>query len=66
VAPSNFAATNPEFIKLAVETKGRASPTASTTCSGFREGPHLDDRRIGLRGRPQSRDTPGAVVFENE
>ena len=56
VAPSNFAATNPEFIKLAVGPRPEHHRRHQQPDQGFREGPHLDDRRIGVRGRPQPGD----------
>ena len=35
VAPSNFAATNPEFIKLAVETKGQSITDGINNLTGI-------------------------------
>lgn len=67
LAPTNFAATNPEFIKTAVETKGESiaqgirnlmadlekGRISMTDDSAFEVG-----RNLGV--------SPGAVVFENE
>jgi polyhydroxyalkanoate synthase len=67
LAPSNFAATNPEFIRLAVETKGES------ISAGIRN--LLDDLQ---KGRISMTDdgafeagrnlavTPGSVIYENE
>ncbi|PKO55212.1 MAG: class I poly(R)-hydroxyalkanoic acid synthase, partial [Betaproteobacteria bacterium HGW-Betaproteobacteria-19] len=67
LAPTNFAATNPEFIKAAVETKGESisqgirnlmadlekGRISMTDDSAFEVG-----RNLGV--------SPGAVIFENE
>ena len=56
MAPSNFAATNPEFIRRRSRPRARASPTASEHAGGSAEGPYLDDRRGGVRDRHEHRD----------
>ena len=66
LAPTNFAATNPEFIKLAVETKGESITRGINNLIG-----DLEKGRISMTDESQFEvgknlaTTPGAVVFEN-
>ena len=67
MAPSNFAATNPEFIKAALETKGESIKQGIQNLIE-----DLDKGRISMTddsafevGRNLA-VTPGSVVFENE
>ena len=67
MAPSNFAASNPEFIKIALETKGESiSRGIQNMLADLKKG------RITMTDEAQfevGRNlaiTPGAVVFENE
>jgi polyhydroxyalkanoate synthase len=67
MAPSNFLATNPEFIKKALETKGESIQQGIQNLLS-----DLDKGRISMTddsafevGRNLA-ITPGAVVFENE
>lgn len=65
-APSNFAATNPEFIRLAVETKGKSiTDGINNLIQDFEKGriSMTDDAAFEV-GRNLA-TTPGAVVFEN-
>jgi len=67
VAPTNFAATNPEFIKLAVETKGQSiTDGINNLIKDFEKGriSMTDDTAFEV-GRNLA-TTEGAVVFENE
>ena len=60
LSPANTLATNPEAMQLAMETGG------ASLVEGLRlftedlaRGPHLDDRRVGVRGGPQRRHHAG-------
>ena len=67
MAPSNFAATNPEFIKLALETKGQSiTEGINNLIRDFEKGriSMTDDSAFEV-GRNLA-TTEGAVVFENE
>ncbi|MGB7501887.1 MAG: class I poly(R)-hydroxyalkanoic acid synthase [Azonexus sp.] len=67
MAPSNYAATNPEFIKLAVETKGQSiSDGINNLIRDFEKGRiSMSDESVFEVGRNIA-NTEGAVVFENE
>ena len=67
MAPSNYAATNPEFIKLAVETKGQSiSDGINNLIRDFEKGRiSMTDESVFEVGRNIA-NTEGAVVFENE
>ncbi|MBX3667750.1 MAG: class I poly(R)-hydroxyalkanoic acid synthase [Rhodocyclaceae bacterium] len=67
MAPSNFAATNPEFIRAALDTQGASITQGIQNMLG-----DLEKRRISITddtpfevGRNLA-VTPGSVVFENE
>lgn len=67
MAPSNFAATNPEFIKSAIETKGESITRGVQNLLADLEKGRIsmtDDTAFEV-GRNLAL-TPGAVVFENE
>jgi polyhydroxyalkanoate synthase len=67
MSPSNFAATNPEFIKTAVETKGESIKQGLQNLIADLEKGRIsmtDDAAFEV-GRNLAL-TPGAVVFENE
>ncbi|WP_068637008.1 PHA/PHB synthase family protein [Thauera butanivorans] len=67
LAPTNFAATNPEFIKTAIETKGESIAQGVRNMLGDLEKGHIsmtDDAAFEV-GRNLAL-TPGAVIFENE
>ncbi|MBL0168585.1 MAG: class I poly(R)-hydroxyalkanoic acid synthase [Propionivibrio sp.] len=67
VAPSNFAATNPEFVKQAVETKGQSiTQGINNLLQDFEKGriSMTDDSAFEV-GRNLA-TTQGAVVYENE
>jgi polyhydroxyalkanoate synthase len=67
MAPSNFAATNPEFIKTAIETRGESITVGLQNLLGDMEKGRIsmtDDSAFEV-GRNLA-TTPGAVVFENE
>ncbi|MDP2169443.1 MAG: class I poly(R)-hydroxyalkanoic acid synthase [Rhodocyclaceae bacterium] len=67
LAPSNFAATNPEFVKKALETKGESIRLGLQNLLGDLEKGRIsmtDDSAFEV-GRNLA-TTPGAVVFENE
>ncbi|MDI6747112.1 MAG: class I poly(R)-hydroxyalkanoic acid synthase [Rhodocyclaceae bacterium] len=67
LAPSNFAATNPEFVKKALETNGESIRLGLQNLLGDLEKGRIsmtDDSAFEV-GRNLA-TTPGAVVFENE
>jgi polyhydroxyalkanoate synthase len=67
LAPSNFAATNPEFIKAALESKGESITQGLKNLLADLEKGRIsmtDDDAFEV-GRNLA-ITPGAVVFENE
>jgi polyhydroxyalkanoate synthase len=67
LAPSNFAATNPEFIQKALETKGESIKLGLQNLIADLEKGRIsmtDDSAFEV-GRNLA-VTPGAVVFENE
>jgi polyhydroxyalkanoate synthase len=66
MAPSNFAATNPEFIKTALATKGEHHPGHQEPDRRPGKGPHLDDRRSAFEVGRNLAVTPGSVIYENE
>ena len=54
LSPANTLATNPEALQLAMETGGASLARGHAAVHrGPGQGPHLDDRRHGVRGRPQ-------------
>lgn len=67
MAPSNFAATNPEFIKLALETKGQSiTDGINNLIKDFEKGRiSMTDESVFEVGSNIA-TTEGAVVFENE
>jgi len=67
MAPSNFAATNPEFVQKALETKGESIKLGLQNLIGDLEKGRIsmtDDSAFEV-GRNLAL-TPGAVVFEND
>ncbi len=67
VAPSNFAATNPEFIKLAVETKGQSiTDGINNLIKDFEKGRISMTDDTAFEVGKNLATTAGAVVFENE
>ncbi len=67
LAPTNFAATNPEFIKTALETKGESISSGLRNLLGDLEKGRISmtDEAAFEVGRNLAL-TPGAVIFENE
>ncbi|MDR1994369.1 class I poly(R)-hydroxyalkanoic acid synthase [Azonexus sp.] len=67
MAPSNFAATNPEFIKLALETKGQSiTDGINNLLEDFERGRMaMTDESVFEIGKNIA-TTEGAVVFEND
>lgn len=67
VAPSNYAATNPEFIKLAIETKGQSITDGINNLMRDMEKGRISmtDESVFEVGRNIA-TTEGAVVFEND
>jgi len=65
MAPSNFAATNPEFIKLALETKGQSiTDGINNLLKDFEKGRiSMTDESVFEVGKNIA-TTEGAVVFE--
>ncbi len=67
LAPTNFAATNPEFIKLAVETKGESiTQGVRNMLADLEKGRiSMTDETVFEVGRNLA-VTPGAVIYEND
>jgi polyhydroxyalkanoate synthase len=67
MAPSNYAATNPEFIKLALETKGQSiTDGINNMLKDFEKGRiSMTDETVFEVGKNIA-NSEGAVVFENE
>ena len=67
LAPSNFAATNPEFIRLALDTKGQSiTDGINNLIRDFEKGRiTMTDESVFEVGRNIA-TTEGAVIFENE
>jgi polyhydroxyalkanoate synthase len=67
MAPSNFAATNPEFIKLALETKGQSiTDGINNLIKDFEKGRiSMTDESVFEVGKNIA-NTEGAVVYEND
>lgn len=67
LSPANFAATNPDFIRCAVETQGRSITEGINNLIGdFRKGriTMTDESAFEIGGNLAT--TEGAVVYENE
>lgn len=67
LAPSNYAATNPEFIKTALATEGKSITLGLQNLIADIEKGRIsmtDDAAFEVGGNLAT--TPGAVVFENE
>jgi len=67
MAPSNFAVTNPEFIKTAIETQGQSITAGIRNMLADMEkgSVSMTDETAFEIGRDLA-TTPGAVVFQNE
>ncbi len=67
MAPSNYAATNPEFIKLALETKGQSiTDGINNLLRDFEKGRiSMTDESVFEVGKNIA-STEGAVVYEND
>ena len=67
LAPSNFAATNPEFIRTALETEGKSiTRGVQNLLSDLEKGRvSMTDENVFEVGRELG-ITPGSVIFENE
>ncbi|MCK6390849.1 MAG: class I poly(R)-hydroxyalkanoic acid synthase, partial [Azonexus sp.] len=67
LAPSNFAATNPEFVKLAVETKGQSITDGINNLIRDMEKGRISmtDESVFEVGKNIA-TTEGAVVYEND
>jgi polyhydroxyalkanoate synthase len=67
LAPSNFAATNPEFIRAALETEGQSiTRGVQNLLSDLEKGRvSMTDETVFEVGRELA-ITPGAVIFEND
>lgn len=67
MAPTNFAATNPEFIKVALETKGQSiTDGVNNLIKDFEKGRiSMTDESVFEVGKNIA-TTEGAVVFEND
>jgi len=67
IAPSNYAATNPEFIRTAVETRGKSiTEGVANLIADFEKGRiSMTDEASFEVGRNIA-TTPGAVIYENE
>ena len=67
LAPSNFAATNPEFIRTAIDTKGESiTKGLQNLLSDLDKGRvSMTDESVFEVGRNLA-ITPGAVIFEND
>ena len=67
MAPSNYAATNPEFIKVAVETKGQSiTDGINNLLKDFEKGRiSMTDESVFEVGKNIA-TTAGAVVYEND
>ena len=67
MAPSNFAATNPEFIKTALETKGESITAGIRNMLADLEKGHIsmtDESAFEIGGNIAT--TPGSVIYEND
>jgi polyhydroxyalkanoate synthase len=66
LAPSNFAATNPEFIRTALETKGESiTRGVQNLIADFEKGRvSMTDESVFEVGRNLA-ITPGSVIYEN-
>jgi polyhydroxyalkanoate synthase len=67
LSPSNFAATNPEFIRLAIETKGQSiTDGINNLIADLKQGRiSMSDESVFEVGRNIA-TTEGAVIFEND